>query len=137
MDGSGGRDEEDVHMDAGDGGGTDSAAGGAAAMMYSPTDYTQYNVYGHLIEVPSKYCPPIQPIGRGAYGIVCTGFPGFSECGCISAYICNLRLLKIRPLFLRLALVQNSGIIFSAHIAAQRLALRTDTLDAVVGGSLF
>ncbi len=70
MDGSGGRDEEDVHMDAGDGGGTDSAAGGAAAMMYSPTDYTQYNVYGHLIEVPSKYCPPIQPIGRGAYGIV-------------------------------------------------------------------
>jgi hypothetical protein len=71
MDGSGGREEEDVHMDAGDGGGTDSAAAvGAAAMMYSSTDYTQYNVYGHLIEVPNKYCPPIQPIGRGAYGIV-------------------------------------------------------------------
>ncbi len=70
MDGSGGREEEDVHMDAGDGGGTDSAAVGAAAIMYSSTDYTQYNVYGHLIEVPSKYCPPIQPIGRGAYGIV-------------------------------------------------------------------
>jgi hypothetical protein len=32
--------------------------------------------------------------------------------------------------------VQNSGIIFSVHIAAQRLALRTDTLDAVVGGVL-
>jgi len=57
-------------MDAGDGGGTDSAAVGAAAIMHSSTDYTQYNVYGHLIEVPSKYCPPIQPIGRGAYGIV-------------------------------------------------------------------
>jgi hypothetical protein len=70
MDGSGVREEEDVHMDAGDGGGTDSAAVGAAAMMYSSTDYTQYNVYGHLIEVPNKYCPPIQPIGRGAYGIV-------------------------------------------------------------------
>jgi mitogen-activated protein kinase 6 len=72
MDGSGGREEEDVHMDAGDGGGTDSAAVGAAAMMYSSTDYTQYNVYGHSIEVPNKYCPPIQPIGRGAYGIVCS-----------------------------------------------------------------
>jgi hypothetical protein len=70
MDGSGGREEEDVHMIAGDGGGTDSAAVGAAAMMYSSTDYTQHNVYGHLIEVPNKYCPPIQPIGRGAYGIV-------------------------------------------------------------------
>jgi hypothetical protein len=58
-------------MDAGDGGGADSAAVGAAAMMmYSSTDYTQHNVYGHLIEVPNKYCPPIQPIGRGAYGIV-------------------------------------------------------------------
>lgn len=30
--------------------------------------------------------------------------------------------------------MQNSGIIFSVHIAAQRLALRTDTLDAVVRG---
>ncbi|CAM6033123.1 unnamed protein product [Sphagnum compactum] len=40
--------------------------------MHSSTDYTQYNVYGHLIEVPSKYCPPIQPVGRGAYGIVCS-----------------------------------------------------------------
>jgi mitogen-activated protein kinase 6 len=72
MDGSGGREEEDVNMIAGDGGGTDPAAVGAAAMMYSSTDYTQHNVYGHLIEVPNKYCPPIQPIGRGAYGIVCS-----------------------------------------------------------------
>ncbi|KAJ1405979.1 Serine/threonine-protein kinase, active site [Sesbania bispinosa] len=33
--------------------------------------YAQYNVYGNLFEVTSKYVPPIRPIGRGAYGIVC------------------------------------------------------------------
>uniref|UniRef100_A0A3N7ETK4 mitogen-activated protein kinase n=1 Tax=Populus trichocarpa TaxID=3694 RepID=A0A3N7ETK4_POPTR len=33
--------------------------------------YVQYNVYGNLFEVSSKYVPPIRPIGRGAYGIVC------------------------------------------------------------------
>ncbi|XP_031111257.1 mitogen-activated protein kinase homolog MMK2-like [Ipomoea triloba] len=33
--------------------------------------YVQYNVYGHLFEVPRKYVPPIRPVGRGAYGIVC------------------------------------------------------------------
>ncbi|GMP49645.1 hypothetical protein CsSME_00016564 [Camellia sinensis var. sinensis] len=33
--------------------------------------YVQYNVLGNLFEVPSKYVPPIQPVGRGAYGIVC------------------------------------------------------------------
>jgi hypothetical protein len=33
-------------------------------------DYTQYNIYGNLFEVSSKYCQPIRPIGRGAYGIV-------------------------------------------------------------------
>lgn len=32
--------------------------------------YVQYNVYGNLFEVSSKYVPPIRPIGRGAYGIV-------------------------------------------------------------------
>lgn len=32
--------------------------------------YVQYNVLGNLFEVSSKYAPPIQPIGRGAYGIV-------------------------------------------------------------------
>ncbi len=32
--------------------------------------------------------------------------------------------------------MQNSGIIFSVHIAAQRLALRADTLDAVGRGLL-
>ncbi|KAI9401239.1 hypothetical protein POPTR_001G099900v4 [Populus trichocarpa] len=33
--------------------------------------YVQYNVYGNLFEVSSKYVPPVRPIGRGAYGIVC------------------------------------------------------------------
>ena len=32
--------------------------------------YTQYNIFGNLFEVPVKYVPPIRPIGRGAYGIV-------------------------------------------------------------------
>ncbi|PON62378.1 Serine/threonine protein kinase [Parasponia andersonii] len=31
--------------------------------------YVQYNVLGNLFEVSSKYVPPIQPVGRGAYGI--------------------------------------------------------------------
>lgn len=34
--------------------------------------YTQYNVFGHFFEVAAKYVPPIRPIGRGAYGIVCS-----------------------------------------------------------------
>ncbi|KAJ6334838.1 hypothetical protein OIU78_011649 [Salix suchowensis] len=33
--------------------------------------YVQYNVYGNLFEVSGKYVPPIRPVGRGAYGIVC------------------------------------------------------------------
>lgn len=32
--------------------------------------YVQYNVYGNLFEVSSKYVPPIRPIGRGSIGIV-------------------------------------------------------------------
>ncbi|MCO5607071.1 hypothetical protein L7F22_061263 [Adiantum nelumboides] len=34
--------------------------------------YTQYNIFGNLFEVPAKYVPPLRPIGRGAYGIVCS-----------------------------------------------------------------
>ncbi|KAL8191664.1 hypothetical protein R6Q57_028395 [Mikania cordata] len=33
--------------------------------------YIHYHVLGNLFEVSSYYVPPIQPIGRGAYGIVC------------------------------------------------------------------
>lgn len=34
--------------------------------------FVQYNVFGNLFEVTAKYRPPIMPIGRGAYGIVCS-----------------------------------------------------------------
>ncbi|KAL6979556.1 Mitogen-activated protein kinase 6 [Sarracenia purpurea var. burkii] len=33
--------------------------------------YVRYNVYGSFFEVSKKYVPPIRPIGRGAYGLVC------------------------------------------------------------------
>jgi len=32
--------------------------------------YVMYNVLGNIFELSSKYIPPIEPIGRGAYGIV-------------------------------------------------------------------
>jgi uncharacterized integral membrane protein len=32
--------------------------------------YIQYNVLGNIFEVTSNYIPPLQPVGRGAYGIV-------------------------------------------------------------------
>ncbi|GMY10684.1 mitogen-activated protein kinase 3 [Fagus crenata] len=34
--------------------------------------FLQYNIFGNLFEVTAKYRPPIMPIGRGAYGIVCS-----------------------------------------------------------------
>eukprot|EP00262_Sarcandra_glabra_P008732 TRINITY_DN2241_c0_g1_i1.p1 TRINITY_DN2241_c0_g1~~TRINITY_DN2241_c0_g1_i1.p1 ORF type:complete len:391 (+),score=53.40 TRINITY_DN2241_c0_g1_i1:199-1371(+) len=36
--------------------------------------YVQYNLYGNLFEVSTKYVPPLRPMGRGAYGIVCAAF---------------------------------------------------------------
>lgn len=32
--------------------------------------FVRYNILGNLFEIPSKYVPPINPVGRGAYGIV-------------------------------------------------------------------
>lgn len=32
--------------------------------------YIQYNIFGNMFEITTKYRPPIMPIGRGAYGIV-------------------------------------------------------------------
>uniref|UniRef100_A0A7N0TDA6 Mitogen-activated protein kinase n=1 Tax=Kalanchoe fedtschenkoi TaxID=63787 RepID=A0A7N0TDA6_KALFE len=46
----------------------------AAEVKGTPTHggrYIRYNILGDLFEVSSKYVPPIQPVGRGAYGIVC------------------------------------------------------------------
>eukprot|EP00252_Welwitschia_mirabilis_P022696 TRINITY_DN6222_c0_g3_i1.p1 TRINITY_DN6222_c0_g3~~TRINITY_DN6222_c0_g3_i1.p1 ORF type:complete len:378 (+),score=57.65 TRINITY_DN6222_c0_g3_i1:500-1633(+) len=34
--------------------------------------YCLYNIFGNQFEIPVKYVPPIRPIGRGAYGIVCS-----------------------------------------------------------------
>ncbi|CAN0874864.1 Mitogen-activated protein kinase 3 [Linum grandiflorum] len=34
--------------------------------------FVQYNIFGNLFEITPKYRPPILPIGRGAYGIVCS-----------------------------------------------------------------
>lgn len=34
--------------------------------------YVRYNLYGNLFEVDSKYVPPLKPLGRGAYGLVCS-----------------------------------------------------------------
>ncbi|XP_075635100.1 mitogen-activated protein kinase 3 [Castanea sativa] len=36
------------------------------------SQFIQYNIFGNLFEVTAKYRPPIMPIGRGAYGIVCS-----------------------------------------------------------------
>ncbi|GAA0169147.1 non-receptor serine/threonine protein kinase [Lithospermum erythrorhizon] len=34
--------------------------------------YIHYNIFGHTFEITTKYHPPLLPIGRGAYGIVCS-----------------------------------------------------------------
>ncbi|KAK4764070.1 hypothetical protein SAY87_013508 [Trapa incisa] len=34
--------------------------------------FIKYNIFGNQFEVTAKYRPPITPIGRGAYGIVCS-----------------------------------------------------------------
>ncbi|CAI0545355.1 unnamed protein product [Linum tenue] len=34
--------------------------------------FVQYDVFGNQFEITPKYRPPIMPIGRGAYGIVCS-----------------------------------------------------------------
>lgn len=34
--------------------------------------FLQYNIFGNFFEISVKYRPPIMPIGRGAYGIVCS-----------------------------------------------------------------
>ncbi|ESW30520.1 hypothetical protein PHAVU_002G159500 [Phaseolus vulgaris] len=44
---------------------------GIKRVMIHGGRYVQYNVYGNLFELPSKYVPPIRPVGRGAYGVVC------------------------------------------------------------------
>ncbi|CAI9755926.1 unnamed protein product [Fraxinus pennsylvanica] len=42
------------------------------AMLSHGGRFTQYNIFGNIFEVTSKYKPPILPIGKGAYGVVCS-----------------------------------------------------------------
>ncbi|RWR80911.1 mitogen-activated protein kinase 4 [Cinnamomum micranthum f. kanehirae] len=51
-----------------------SAEGHIKGLVTHGGRYVQYNVYGNLFEVSTKYVPPIRPVGRGAYGIVCAAF---------------------------------------------------------------
>ncbi|XP_042510787.1 mitogen-activated protein kinase 3-like [Macadamia integrifolia] len=51
------------------------SAGQVADFPAVPTHggrFTEFNIFGNLFEITSKYRPPIMPIGRGAYGIVCS-----------------------------------------------------------------
>ncbi|VAI82481.1 unnamed protein product [Triticum turgidum subsp. durum] len=53
-----------------------SAPGGAMdniqATLTHGGRFIQYNIFGNIFEVTAKYKPPILPIGKGAYGIVCS-----------------------------------------------------------------
>ncbi|KAK8944807.1 Mitogen-activated protein kinase 2 [Platanthera zijinensis] len=51
--------------------GSASADGQIRGVLTHGGRYVQYNVYGSLFEVSTKYVPPLRPVGRGAYGIVC------------------------------------------------------------------
>ncbi|KAF3649638.1 Mitogen-activated protein kinase 4 [Capsicum annuum] len=53
------------------GGGSSTGNRDIRGVIVHGGQYVRYNVYGNLFEVSSKYIPPIRPIGRGAYGLVC------------------------------------------------------------------
>lgn len=51
------------------------ASGGYTEFPAVPThggQFIRYNIFGNEFEITNKYRPPIMPIGRGAYGIVCS-----------------------------------------------------------------
>ncbi|XP_022159047.1 mitogen-activated protein kinase 3-like [Momordica charantia] len=52
--------------------GHNNAAADFPAVPTHGGQYVQYNIFGNPFEITSKYRPPIMPIGRGAYGIVCS-----------------------------------------------------------------
>ncbi|GJW09812.1 hypothetical protein Tco_1575639 [Tanacetum coccineum] len=57
--------------------------------------YVQYNVYGNLFEVSRKYVPPIRPVGRGAYGIVC--YPGITVTISDPGHTRDVYLVRFEP----------------------------------------
>eukprot|EP00249_Psilotum_nudum_P021782 c28244_g2_i1 orf=498-1646(-) len=36
--------------------------------------FVEYNIFGNVFEITAKYKPPFRPIGRGAYGVVCSAW---------------------------------------------------------------
>lgn len=52
--------------------------------------YIQYNIFGNLFEITSKYRSPIMPIGRGAYGIVWYVFSSTCSSYCFIAVLISL-----------------------------------------------
>ncbi|KAK1326567.1 Mitogen-activated protein kinase 2 [Acorus calamus] len=50
---------------------TQSGSASVEGVLTHGGRYVQYNIFGNLFEVSTKYVPPIRPVGRGAYGIVC------------------------------------------------------------------
>lgn len=54
----------------------DASAGGQhadfPAVATHGGQFIRYNIFGNEFEITNKYRPPIMPIGRGAYGIVCS-----------------------------------------------------------------
>ncbi|XP_008790283.1 mitogen-activated protein kinase homolog MMK2-like [Phoenix dactylifera] len=51
--------------------GSSSGEGQTRGVLTHGGRYVRHNVYGNLFEVSAKYTPPLRPLGRGAYGIVC------------------------------------------------------------------
>ncbi|KAL0283825.1 UNVERIFIED_CONTAM: Mitogen-activated protein kinaseMMK2 [Sesamum angustifolium] len=53
------------------GSGSGSSKSNISGVLTHGGKYVRYNLYGNLFEVSSKYVPPLRPLGRGAYGLVC------------------------------------------------------------------
>ncbi|CAA0812141.1 Mitogen-activated protein kinase 4 [Striga hermonthica] len=51
--------------------GSTSIGSNVSGVLTHGGKYARYNLYGNLFEVSSKYVPPLRPLGRGAYGLVC------------------------------------------------------------------
>lgn len=52
--------------------------------------FVLYNVYGNPFEVTAKYKPPVEPLGRGAYGIVCSALNSETNEHVAIKKICNV-----------------------------------------------
>ncbi|CAI0545303.1 unnamed protein product [Linum tenue] len=48
-----------------------AAAGAGESSVTHGGRYVEYNLLGNIFHVSSKYVPPVHPVGRGSYGVVC------------------------------------------------------------------